>query len=249
MNQPAELAKALAALERVQKEFNASAPGGKKVSLADLIVLGGCAGVEDAARKAGTEVRVPFHPGRTDATAEQTDATSFAVLEPAHDGFRNYLKGTPNRTPGRAAGGPRVHAQPLGPRDDRVARRVCGCWAPTTMGLGPRGTHEPAPARSRTTSSSTCSTWAPSGRSPPTAEGVFEGKDRKTGAVKWSGSRVDLVFGSNSQLRAVAELYAASDAQEKFARDFAAAWAKVMENDRFDLDPAARDGARLAGNR
>ncbi len=247
VNQPADLAKALTALERVQKDFNASAPGGKKVSLADLIVLGGCAGVEDAARKAGTEVKVPFHPGRTDATTEATDAASFAVLEPAHDGFRNYLKGTPNRTPEELLV-ERAFMLNLSAPEMTVllgGLRVLGANH-AGSGLGA------FTARPGTLSNDFFVNLLDMGtewQKSATAEGVFEGKDRKTGAVKWTGSRVDLMFGSNSQLRAVAELYAGDDSKGKFVRDFAAAWAKVMDNDRFDLDPAAREGARLAGKR
>ena len=224
----------LRTLEGIQEAFNSSQAGGKQVSLADLIVLGGCAAVEQAAKNAGHDVEVPFTPGRTDASQEQTDAESFAALEPTADGFRNYLgKGqrltaeyllidranlltlsAPEMTV--LVGGLRV----LGANSGQSAARAC---SPTTPGsltndffvnLLDMGT-----------------AWS------ATAEdaGSFEGRDVSTGELKWTGSRVDLVFGSNSELRAVAEVYASDDAQEKFVHDFVAAWVKVMNLDRFDL--------------
>ena len=232
VNQPAKLANVLQALERIQQEFNKA--GGKKVSLADVIVLGGCAAVEAAAKKAGHEVKVPFTPGRTDATAEMTDAESFAVLEPTYDGFRNYLKGTPNRTPEELL-------------VDRAFMLKLSAPEMTALVGGLRvlnANHGGSKLGVFTTKPETLTNdffvnlldmgldWQKSAK----AEGVYEGKDRKTGEVKWTGSRVDLVFGSNSQLRALAELYASDDCKQKFVTDFVAAWAKVMNLDRFDLD-------------
>ena len=232
-NQPAEMAKVLGKLEAIQKEFNASAPGGKKVSLADLIVLGGCAAVETAAKKAGVEVRVPFTPGRMDASQEQTDVASFAVLEPKTDGFRNYArKGyesyaaellvdkaqllnltAPEMTV--LIGGMRVLGSNFGGSKHGVftkqAETLSNDFFANLLDMGTK--------------------WQKSA----TSAGVLEGRDRKTGALKWTGTVVDLVFGSNSQLRALAEVYATSDAQAKFAQDFAAVWGKVMNLDRFDL--------------
>jgi catalase-peroxidase len=232
VNQPAELAKVLKTLEGIQKEFNGAASGGKKVSLADLIVLAGCAGVEQAANKAGVEVKVPFTPGRTDATQAQTDVESFAVLEPIADGFRNYLRGkhavsaeallvdkaqlltltAPEMTV--LVGGLRV----LGANAGQSKHGVFTTRPETLMNdffvnLLDMGTE-----------------WKPTSE----AREVFEGRDRKTGKVKWTGTRVDLIFGSHSQLRAVAEVYACADSKEKFVKDFVAAWTKVMDLDRFD---------------
>ena len=236
VNQPAELAKALETLERVRQEFNKGQAGGKKVSLADVIVLGGCAAVEDAAKKAGHEVRVPFRPGRTDATQETTDAESFAVLEPTADGFRNYLGGKPTR-----------------PAEDLLVERafMLKLSAPEMTALvgGLRvlnANHGGSKlgvftARPGTLSNDFFVNLLDMGtewKKAATDEYVFEGRDRKTGQVKWTGSRVDLVFGSNSQLRAIAEVYAGDDARKKFVDDFVAAWNKVMNLDRFDLDPA-----------
>ena len=231
VNQPAELAKALQTLETIQKEFNASQSGGKKVSLADLIVLGGGAAIEKAASGAGHDVKVPFTPGRMDASQEQTDAHSFAPLEPTADGFRNYLRGkqrlsaeewlvdraqlltltAPEMTV--LVGGLRV----LGANAGKSAHGVF-TKKPETLSndffvnLLDMGTH-----------------WQPA------ADGVYEGRDRKTNEVKWTATRVDLIFGSHSQLRALAEVYACADSKEKFVQDFVAAWTKVMDLDRFDL--------------
>ena len=231
VNQPAELAKALQTLETIQKEFNASQSGGKKVSLADLIVLGGGAAIEKAASGAGHDVKVPFTPGRMDASQEQTDAHSFAPLEPTADGFRNYLRGkqrlsaeewlvdraqlltltAPEMTV--LVGGLRV----LGANAGKSAHGVF-TKKPETLSndffvnLLDMGTH-----------------WQPA------ADGVYEGRDRKTNEVKWTATRVDLIFGSYSQLRALAEVYACADSKEKFVQDFVAAWTKVMDLDRFDL--------------
>ncbi|MGO1071598.1 catalase/peroxidase HPI [Lysobacter sp. CA199] len=233
VNQPEQLAKVLATLEGIQKDFNAAQSGGKKVSLADLIVLAGNAGVEQAASNAGVPVKVPFTPGRTDATAEQTDVESFAALEPVADGFRNYLKGKFSVTAESLlidkaqllnlsapeltvlVGGLRV----LGANADQSKHGVFTQRADALsndffVNLLDMGT-----------------VWKPNSD----AQDVFEGRDRKTGQVKWTGTRVDLVFGSHSQLRALAEVYASSDAKEKFVHDFVAAWDKVMSQDRFDL--------------
>ena len=232
VNQPEQLARVLKTLEGIQKAFNDSAKGGKKVSLADLIVLGGSAAVEAAAKKAGHDVTVPFAPGRTDASQEQTDVPSFAYLEPVADGFRNYLKAkyavpaeellvdkaqlltltAPEMTV--LVGGLRV----LGANHDKSPHGVFTDRAETLtndffVNVLDMGTEWKATSD----------------------ENLFEGRDRKTGKQKWTGTRVDLVFGSNSELRALAEVYGAADAQEKFVADFVAAWTKVMNADRFDL--------------
>jgi catalase-peroxidase len=233
VNQPAELAKVLKALEGIQKEFNASASGGKKVSLADLIVLAGCAGVEQAAKKAGVEVKVPFAPGRMDAREDQTDVESFAVLEPIADGFRNYLKGNYS-----------VSAEAL--LVDKAQLLTLTAPEMTVLVGGMRmlganaggAKHGVFTSKPETLSNDFFvnlldmgTEWKPTSA----AADVFEGRDRKTGKVKGTGTRVDLVFGSNSQLRALAEAYAQDDAKEKFVHDFVAAWSKVMNLDRFDL--------------
>ena len=233
VNQPAQLAKVLQKLEGIQKEFNASQSGAKKVSLADLIVLAGDAAIEKAAKAGGYDVKIPFHPGRMDASQEHTDIESFVPLEPTADGFRNYLNGNRRLAPeellvDRAqllsltapemtvlVGGLRV----LGANCGKSAHGVF-TKRPETLtndffvNLLDMGTQ-----------------WQPSAA----AEGVYEGRDRKTNAVKWTGTRVDLIFGSHSQLRALAEVYASSDSKEKFVKDFVAAWSKVMNHDRFDL--------------
>ncbi|MFN0242099.1 MAG: catalase/peroxidase HPI [Planctomycetota bacterium] len=233
VNQPAELSKVLRTLGEIQKGFNASASGGKKVSLADLIVLAGCAGVERAAQNAGVEVKVPFTPGRTDARQDQTDVESFAVLEPVADGFRNYVGGKLG-----------VDAEHV--LIDRAQLLTLTAPEMTVLigGLRMLGTnvggskHGVFSARVETLSNDFFGNlldmrteWKPSA----SAEGIYEGRDRKTGKVKWTGTRVDLVFGSSSQLRAIAEVYASSDALEKFVLDFVAAWDKVMNLDRADL--------------
>jgi catalase-peroxidase len=233
VNQPAELAKALKALEGIQNEFNGAASGGKRVSLADLIVLGGCAGVEHAAKKAGHNVTVPFAPGRADASQAQTDVESFEVLEPIADGFRNYLKGkysvpsevllidkaqlltltAPEMTV--LVGGMRVLNANVGKSSNGVfTKRPETLTNDFFVNLLAMGTE-----------------WKPTSH----AAEVFEGRDRKTGQVQWTGTRIDLVFGSNAQLRALAEVYGSSDAEAKFVQDFVAAWNKVMNLDRFDL--------------
>jgi catalase-peroxidase len=232
VNQPAQLATVLAKLEAIQAEFNASAGGGKKVSLADLIVLAGGAAIEKAAQAAGVDVTVPFTPGRMDASAEQTDAHSFAALEPRTDGFRNYLSGKQFMQPEEALVDKAQLLKLTAPEMTVLVGglRVLGANA----GDSKHGvfTHQPETLTNDFfVNLLTMDTqWAPT-----TTEGVYEGRDRKTNEPKWTGTRVDLVFGSNSQLRAIAEVYASSDAKEKFANDFAAAWGKVMNLDRFDL--------------
>jgi catalase-peroxidase len=232
VNQPTQLAKVLKTLAGIQKAFNGSAKGGKKVSLADLIVLGGAAAIEQAAKKAGQKVTVPFSPGRTDASQEQTDVEAFEYLEPAADGFRNYLKAkysvpaeellvdkaqlltltAPEMTV--LVGGLRVLGANVGKSKHGVFTKQVGTLSNDFfVNLLDMGTEWKATSD----------------------ENVFEGHDRKTGKPKWTGTRVDLIFGSHSQLRALAEVYACADAKEKFAKDFAAAWAKVMNADRFDV--------------
>jgi catalase-peroxidase len=233
VNQPAGLAKVLKALEGIQKEFNASASGGKKVSLADLIVLAGCAGVEQAAKKAGVEVKVPFAPGRMDASQDQTDVESFAVLEPVADGFRNYLGG---KFPVAAEQLLLDRAQLLTLTAPEMTVLVGGMrMLGTNVGGSQHGAFTSKPeALSNDFFVNLLdmgTEWKPVSKDAD----VFDGRDRKTGKVKWTGTRADLVFGSNSQLRALAEVYASEDAKEKFVQDFVAAWNKVMNLDRFDL--------------
>jgi catalase-peroxidase len=233
VNQPAELAKALETLEGIQKDFNRSQSGGKKVSLADLIVLGGCAAVEAAAKKAGHDVKVGFSPGRTDASQEQTDVHSFAVLEPAADAFRNYLR---NGHPPRPVEELLVdRAQLLTLTAPELTVLVAGMRAlNANVGQSKNGVLTSRPGTLTNDFFVNLLDmnikWQPSA-----TEGVYEGRDRATGEVKWTATRVDLVFGSNSQLRALAEVYACDDSKEAFVKDFAAAWTKVMNADRFDL--------------
>jgi catalase-peroxidase len=233
VNQPAALAKALQALEAIQKKFNASQSGGKKVSLADLIVLGGCAAVEEAAKKAGHDVKVPFSPGRTDASQKQTDVESFAVLEPIADGFINYnRKG--QQIPAEELLVDRAQLLKLTAPEMTVL--VGGMRAlNANVGQSKHGVFTKQPGTLTNdffvNLLNMSTQWQPSAG----AEGVYEGRDRTTNEVKWTGTRVDLVFGSNSELRALAEVYACVDSKEKFAKDFAAAWNKVMNLDRFDL--------------
>jgi catalase-peroxidase len=233
VNQPAQLAKVLQTLEAIQKEFNASQSGGKKVSLADLIVLGGCVAIEKAAKDGGHDVKVPFTPGRMDASQDQTDAHSFAPLEPTADGFRNYLRGkqrlsaeellvdraqlvtltAPEMTV--LVGGLRVLGANAGQSKHGVFTKRPGTLTNDFfVNLLDMGTQ-----------------WQPSAGS----EGVYEGRDQKTNEDKWTGTRVDLIFGSHSQLHALAEVYACADSKEKFVKDFVAAWTKMMDLDRFDL--------------
>ena len=232
-NQPVQLAKVLTKLEGIQKAFNSAASGGRKVSMADLIVLGGCAAVEQAAKAAGQATDVPFTPGRVDASQQQTDVTSFAVLEPESDGFRNFRKKSYSVLPEEMlldkaqllnlsapeltvlVGGLRVMGANVGESKHGVfTRRVGQLTNDFFVNLLDMGT-----------------VWRPLSEAADT----FDGRDRKTGQLKWTGTRVDLIFGSNSQLRALCEVYAQNDAKEKFVRDFVAAWTKVMTLDRFDL--------------
>jgi catalase-peroxidase len=233
VNDPAQLAGVLRTLEGIQEQFNSTATGGKRISLADLIVLGGCAGVEQAAKAAGIDVQVPFTPGRTDASAEQTDVHSFEVLEPTFDGFRNHL-----------AKGHNLPAEHL--LVERAALLNLSAPEMTVLvggmrALGANTGQSPLGVLTANPGSLTNdffvnildmgTVWAPTSDT----EETFEGRDRATGEVTWTASRVDLVFGSNSELRALAEVYGSSDAKEKFVRDFVAAWDKVMMLDRFDL--------------
>jgi catalase-peroxidase len=232
-NQPAELAKVLAKLEDIQKEFNASQAGGKKVSLADLIVLAGCAAVEAAAKKAGHAVVVPFAPGRMDATQEQTDVASFAVLEPKADGFRNYAgKGLEEHAPYLLID----KAQLLTLTAPEMTVLLGGLRAlNANFGHTQHGVFTKRPETLTNDFFVNLLDMDTKWQKSETAAGVLEGRDRQTGELKWTGTVVDLVFGSNSQLRAIAEVYAGSDAEQKFVTDFVAAWAKVMNLDRFDL--------------
>ncbi len=233
VNQPAQLARVLGKLEAIQSEFNAKASGGKKVSLADLIVLAGTAAVEAAAQAAGFKLEVPFTPGRMDASAEQTDAASFEPLEPQADGFRNYQKAQ-YRIPAEELLVDKAHLLKLSAPEMTVlvgGLRVLGAnYAGSKDGVF---TARPGQLSNDffVNLLDMGTVWRPVDE----AAQRFEGRDRKSGAVKWTGTRVDLIFGSNSQLRALAEVYAQEDSKEKFVRDFAAAWVKVMELDRFDL--------------
>ena len=233
VNQPAQLAKVLATLEEIQQGFNAAQAGGRKVSLADLIVLGGNAAVEQAAQKAGQDVAVPFVPGRTDASQEQTDVESFAVLEPVADGFRNYLK-TTYSVP--AEGLLVDKAQLLGLTAPELTVLVGGLRVlDANAGGSQHGVLTGRPGALTTDFFVNLLDMGTAWKATSAAEDVFEGRDRATGEVKWTGTRADLVFGSNSQLRALAEVYASDDAKARFVTDFVAAWTKVMNADRFDL--------------
>src|ERR1700756_2069748 len=233
VNQPTQLREVLPTLEAIQRDFNASQAGGKKVSLADLIVLGGCAAIEKAAKAAGHDVKVPFTPGRMDASQEQTDVDSFAPLEPTADGFRNYLRGKQRLSPEELLVD-RAQLLTLTAPEMTVlvgGLRVLGANAG-------RSTHGVFTARPETLTNDFFvnlldmgTEWQPSAG----AQGVYEGRDRKTNELKWTGTRVDLIFGSHSQLRALAEVYACADSKEKFVKDFVAAWSKVMNADRFDV--------------
>jgi len=233
VNQPAALAKVLKKLKAIQKEFNGSKSSGKKkVSLADLIVLGGCAAVEEAAKKAGHDVKVPFSPGRTDASQKQTDVHSFAVLEPTADGFRNYLRnGDPRSAEERLVD----RAQLLTLTAPEMTVLVGGMRAlNANFGQSKHGVFTSRPGTLTNDFFVNLldmnTRWQPS-----TSEGVYEGRDRAAGKIKWTGTRVDLIFGSNSQLRAIAEVYACEDSKETFVKGFVAAWDKVMNLDRYDL--------------
>ncbi|WP_179405322.1 catalase/peroxidase HPI [Burkholderia guangdongensis] len=233
VNQPGQLAKVLATLEGIQQAFNGAQSGGKKVSLADLIVLAGCAGVEQAAKNAGHAVTVPFAPGRMDASQEQTDPLSMAVLEPVADGFRNYLLGK-YTVPAEALLIDKAQLLTLTAPEMTVlvgGLRMLGANA----GQTPHGVFTKRPDALTNDFFVNLLDMGTEWKPVSDANDVFEGRDRATGAVRWTGTRVDLVFGSNSELRALAEVYACADAQEKFVRDFVAAWDKVMNLDRFDL--------------
>ena len=236
VNQPAELAKVLKKLEAIQKEFNGSDSSSKssrkKVSLADLIVLGGCAAIEEAAKKAGHKLKVPFTPGRMDASQEQTDVESFEPLEPKADGFRNYVRGKQRLSPEEMLAD---KAQLLRLTAPEMTVLVGGL---RVLGANyGRSSHGVFSKRPGTLTNDffvnlldMSTQWQPNG-----SEGVYEGRDRKTNKIKWTGTRVDLIFGSHSQLRALAEVYACADSKEKFVNDFVAAWTKVMDHDRFDV--------------
>ena len=233
VNQPAQLAKTLKTLEDIQSEFNRAHSDGKKVSLADLIVLAGCAGVELAAKNAGHTVTVPFTPGRMDATQEQTDVDSSAVLEPVADGFRNYLKGT---YPVSAEELLVDRAQLLTLTAPEMTVLVGGLRVlNTNVGQTKHGVFTKRPEALTTDFFVNLLDMGTEWKAASDAKDVFEGRDRTTGGLKWTGTRADLVFGSNSELRALAEVYGSADAQAKFVQDFVAAWAKVMNLDRFDL--------------
>jgi len=233
VNQPAELAKVLPALEAIQKAFNGAQSGGKKVSLADLIVLGGCAAVEAAAKKAGHDVQVPFSPGRMDASQEQTDAASFAALEPTADGFRNYVR---HGHEGSAAELLVDRAKLLTLTAPEMTVLVGGLRAlGANFGQSGHGVFTRRPEALSNDFFVNLLDMTTKWQKSATSEGVLEGRDRATGELRWTGTVVDLVFGSNSQLRALAEVYACSDSQQAFVRDFVAAWHKVMNLDRFDL--------------
>ncbi|MFO1392275.1 MAG: catalase/peroxidase HPI [Steroidobacteraceae bacterium] len=233
VNQPAQLAKVLKTLEGIQAAFNKKAKGGKKVSLADLIVLAGGVGVEKAAKKAGIVVKVPFTPGRMDATAEQTDVESFKVLEPVADGFRNYLKGK-YTVPAEAFLVDKAQLLTLTAPEMTVL--VGGLRVlETNVGQSKHGVFTTRPGALTNDFFVNLLDMGTEWKAVSDAKDVYEGRDRKTGKVRWTGTRVDLVFGSNSRLRALAEVYGSSDAQAKFVRDFVAAWTKVMELDRFEL--------------
>jgi len=236
VNQPTELERVLAKLEAIQNEFNASASDGKKVSLADLIVLGGDAAIEKAAKDAGTDVKIPFKPGRMDASQEQTDVESFEPLEPKADGFRNYLRGKQ-----------RLSAEELLVDKAQLLKLTAPEMTVLVGGLRVLGANTGNSKHGVFTSKPGTLTndffvnlldmstqWQPSNHSNGSGE-VFEGRDRKTNQVKWTGTRVDLIFGSHSQLRALSEVYACMDSQEKFVKDFVAAWIKVMDQDRFEV--------------
>jgi catalase-peroxidase len=233
VNVKSGVADVLSALETIQSEFNAAQSGDKKVSLADLIVLGGCAAIEAAAKKAGHDVEVPFTPGRTDATAEQTDADSFAPLEPKADGFRNYLQA------GSTVAAEHLLVDKAFMLNLSAPQMTALVGGLRVLGANPgQAKHGVFTDRPETLTNDffvnlldMSTVWAPTSD----AQDVFEGRDRESGKVRWTGTRVDLVFGSNSELRAISEVYACDDAGEKFVCDFVSAWVKVMDLDRFDL--------------
>jgi len=233
VNQPAELAKSLQTLEAIQKDFNGAQSGGKKVSLADLIVLGGCAAVEASAKKAGHDVKVPFSPGRTDTSQEQTDVHSFAVLEPTADGFRNYLRSGHQRPAEELLVD---RAQLLTLTAPEMTVLVGGMRAlNANFEQSKHGVFTNRPETLTNDFFVNLLDMNTKWQASPKSDGVFEGRDHATGEIKWTGARVDLIFGSNSQLRAIAEFYACDDSKEAFVKDFVAAWNKVMNLDRYDL--------------
>lgn len=233
VNQPAQLATVLATLEGIQKAFNDAQSGGKKVSLADLIVLAGSAAVEKAAKNAGHDIEVPFTPGRADATQEQTDVDSFAVLEPIADGFRNYQKGEYSISPEELL---IDKAQLLTLTAPELTVLVGGLRVlNANAGQSQHGVFTTRPEALTNDFFVNLLDMGTAWKASPDSKYVFEGRDRATDEIKWTGTRVDLVFGSNSQLRALAEVYGQGDTQEKFVRDFVSAWTKVMNADRFDL--------------
>ncbi len=236
VNQPEQLAKALAVFERIQNEFNAEQSGGKRVSLADLIVLGGCAAIEQAAKKAGHDIEAPFTPGRTDASQEQTDVASFAAMELKADGFRNYFK---DDLPASAEEMLIDKAQLLTLTAPEMTVLVGGMRAlNANFGQSRHGVFTERPETLTNDFFVNLLDMGTVWKAASDSEDLFEGRDRKTGELKWTATRVDLLFGSNSQLRALAEVYACDDAEPKFVRDFVAAWTKVMNADRFDLGRA-----------
>jgi catalase-peroxidase len=233
VNNPAELAKVLPVLERIQQDFNSSQSGGKKVSLADVIVLGGCAAVEQAAKKAGFDITVPFSPGRTDASQEQTDVESFAVLEPKADGFRNYLRAGEKVSPEHFLVD---RAYMLNLTAPEMTVLIGGMRAlGTNYGQSKHGVFTDRPETLTNDFFVNLLDMDNEWKVSESTENVYEVRDRATGELKWTATAVDLIFGSNSVLRGLAEVYGADDAQEKFVRDFVAAWVKVMNLDRFDL--------------
>jgi catalase-peroxidase len=240
-NDPAELAKVLARLEDIQKDFNGSAPGGKRVSLADLIVLGGCAAVEAAARRAGHDITVPFTPGRMDASPEQTDVNSFDVLEPAVDGFRNYVR---KGAEGNVANAIIDKANLLMLTAPEMTALVGGMRSlGANSGNTPHGVFTQRPGTLTPDFFRHLLDMRTAWKKSPSRPGVFEGTDRKSGELRWTATLADLIFGSNAQLRALSEVYAAADGEAHFVSDFVAAWDKVMNLDRFDLVAAKRAAA------
>jgi catalase-peroxidase len=243
-NNPAVLAKVLPVLEGIQKDFNKKASRGKRISMADLIVLAGCAAIEEAAKKAGHKVEVPFTPGRTDATAEMTDEASFAVLEPKADGFRNYFGHEVDRP------GPELlinRANQLTLSAPEMTALVGGLRAlNATVGVPGMGVLTEEPGTLSNDFFVNLLDMGTEWKVSNICDHFYEGRDRKTGAVKWTASSVDLVFGSNSQLRAISEVYASAGGEKRFVHDFVAAWNKVMNLDRFDLEPEVRSGMELS---
>ncbi|QDU56752.1 Catalase-peroxidase [Aeoliella mucimassa] len=241
VNEPAQLSKVLKVLTKIQQDFNSSQSGDKKISLADVIVLGGCAAVEKAAKDAGHDVEVPFTPGRTDASQEQTDAEAYAVLEPTADGFRNYMREGHTR-PGEQLLVDRANLLNLTAPEMTVLvggmRVLDANFEDTDLGV-----FTETPGKLTNDFFVNLLDMGTQWKKSADDENVFEGYDRASGELKWTGTRVDLIFGSNSQLRSLAEVYGSDDAEEKFVHDFVAAWNKVMNLDRFDLNPAVRSGA------